>query len=200
MVAHLDITLAGLVNRELKVLSDNMKEKYWEEKEKYWNMLEKKEDNNEEDDGEEQEEEEKDKGKQEDSESVTTESKDEVGEEKGKEESQSILCAEAHKEELGGNKVTPTEGTDNDEEASSSEINPKTVNKKEEKDWQQMLRLVMLLKDEGNFIMKENKFEEASVKFKEAIEYVDILQNTVSAAWSQEENIGIVHFCKPRIL
>ncbi|XP_034036837.1 peptidyl-prolyl cis-trans isomerase PASTICCINO1-like, partial [Thalassophryne amazonica] len=41
MVANLDITLASLVNRELKVLSERMKEKYWEEKETYWNMLEK---------------------------------------------------------------------------------------------------------------------------------------------------------------
>lgn len=172
MVAHLDITLASLVSRELKTLSECMKEKYWEEKEKYWNMLEKKENKNEdkerEDDDEEEDDEVEDKGKQE---NVTTEIKDEVEEEKGQEESPSILCAEAeaHKEELGGNK-----------EASSSEINPNTANKNEEKDWQQMLRLVMFLQKEGIFLIKENHFEEASVKFKEAIEYVDVLQNMVS--------------------
>uniref|UniRef100_A0A8D3ATE0 Aryl hydrocarbon receptor interacting protein like 2 n=1 Tax=Scophthalmus maximus TaxID=52904 RepID=A0A8D3ATE0_SCOMX len=33
MVAHLDVTLASLVGRELKALSERMKEKYWEEKE-----------------------------------------------------------------------------------------------------------------------------------------------------------------------
>ncbi|XP_033488519.1 uncharacterized protein LOC117260633 [Epinephelus lanceolatus] len=177
MVAHLDVTLASLVNRELRALSESMKEKYWEEKEKYWNMLEKKENTDEDEEEEEEKGVVEDKGKQEDSESVTTESKDEVGEEKGEEESPSVICAEAHKEEPGGNKVTPTEGT-NKEEASSSEINLNAANKTDGKDWQQMLRLVMLLQSEGNFLMKENHFEEASVKFKEALEYVDHLQNT----------------------
>ncbi|XP_042348824.1 aryl-hydrocarbon-interacting protein-like 1 [Plectropomus leopardus] len=51
MVANLDVTLAGLVNRELRTLSENMKEKYWEEKEQYWNMLEKKENKDEENEG-----------------------------------------------------------------------------------------------------------------------------------------------------
>ncbi|XP_078116460.1 uncharacterized protein LOC144524224 [Sander vitreus] len=184
MVAHLDITLASLVSRELKTLSECMKEKYWEEKEKYWNMLEKKENKNEdkerEDDDEEEDDEVEDKGKQE---NVTTEIKDEVEEEK--EESPSILCAEAeaHKEELGGNK-----------EASSSEINPNAANKNEEKDWQQMLRLVMFLQKEGNFLIKENHFEEASVKFKEAIEYVDVLQNMVDQQnedWESLEKVRL---------
>ncbi|KAJ0002950.1 hypothetical protein NQD34_008099 [Periophthalmus magnuspinnatus] len=48
----------------------------------------------------------------------------------------------------------------------------------EGKDWQQMLRLVMLLQKEGNFLITQGKFKEASEKFKEAIEYVDHLQNT----------------------
>uniref|UniRef100_A0A3Q1IV80 AIP/AIPL N-terminal FKBP-type PPIase domain-containing protein n=1 Tax=Anabas testudineus TaxID=64144 RepID=A0A3Q1IV80_ANATE len=64
-VAHLDITLASLVNRELKALSERMKEKYWEEKETYWNMLEKKGATNEEVANEREGE---DKGKQGDSE------------------------------------------------------------------------------------------------------------------------------------
>lgn len=173
MVAHLDITLASLVNRELKALSERIKEKYWEEKEAYWNKLEKKEDKNK----EEEEEEREDKGKQGDSKNVTTESKDEVGEEKGK-DSPSL-------DELGGDKegtlkVTLAEAG-NKEEASSSEISPNASHKTEEKDWQQMLRLVMLLQNEGNFLIKEKHFEEASVKFKEAIEYVDFLQNKVRA-------------------
>uniref|UniRef100_A0A665U332 Aryl hydrocarbon receptor interacting protein like 2 n=1 Tax=Echeneis naucrates TaxID=173247 RepID=A0A665U332_ECHNA len=37
MVANLDITLASLVHREIKALSERMKVKYWEEREKYWN-------------------------------------------------------------------------------------------------------------------------------------------------------------------
>ncbi|XP_066506019.1 aryl-hydrocarbon-interacting protein-like 1, partial [Hoplias malabaricus] len=43
MVANLDATLARLVQRELTLLSERMKEKYWEDKERYWNMLEEKE-------------------------------------------------------------------------------------------------------------------------------------------------------------
>ncbi|XP_071314600.1 myb-like protein X [Trachinotus anak] len=183
MVANLDITLASLVNRELRALSERMKEKYWEEKEKYWNMLEKKESKEEEeeehdDDDDEEEEEDKeereDKRKQGGSESVTTESS-KVGEEKGKEESPS-------KDELGGNKA---EGAGDKEEASSSEIDHKA----EGKDWQQMLRLVMLLQNEGNFLMKENHFKEASVKFKEAIEYVDLLQNKVDQQGEDWESL-----------
>lgn len=169
MVAHLDTTLASLVSRELKALSELMKKKYWEEKEAYWNMLEKKESKNEE------EEEDEVEGKQEDSASVTIGSKDEEGEDKDEDESPS-KCAEVHEEELGGNKATPAAGTGTE----ASEINPNASNKSEEKDWQQMLRLVMLLQNEGNFLIKEKHFQEASAKFREAIEYVDFLQNTVS--------------------
>lgn len=175
MVAHLDITLASLVNRELKELSERMKEKYWEEKEQYWNMLEKKETKNEDVEEERQGE---DKGKQENSENVTTENKDEVREEKATEDSPS-------KAEVGDNKegtvpVAPVEEAGNKEEASSSEIKPSVSEKTEGKDWQQMLRLVMLLQNDGNVLVKEKDFQEASVKFKEAIEYVDFLQRTVS--------------------
>ncbi|XP_056238140.1 myb-like protein X isoform X1 [Seriola aureovittata] len=198
MVGNLDITLASLVHRELRALSERMKVKYWEEKEKYWNMLETKENKEEEEEGhdddeeEEEKEEIEDKGKQEDSESVTRESKDEVGEEKGKEESPS-------KDELGGDKegtvkVTLAEGAGNKGEANSSEINPDALPKTEGKDWQQMLRLVMLLQNEGNFLFKENHFEEASVKFKEAIEYVDFLQNKVdqeSDDWESLEKVRL---------
>ncbi|XP_040903634.1 myb-like protein X [Toxotes jaculatrix] len=177
MVAHLDITLASLVNRELKALSERMKEKYWEEKEKYWNMLEqkensKKEDEEEEHDEEEKEEKKEDKGRQEES-----PSNDEFGGSK-----------------KGTVKVTLAEGAGNKEEASSSEINPNASHKTEEKDWQQMLRLVMLLQNEGNFLIKENNFQEASVKFKEAIEYVDFLQDKVdkhSEDWESLEKVRL---------
>lgn len=171
MVAHLDVTLASLVNRELRAMSERMKEKYWEEKEKYWNMLETREKKNKEE--EEEEEEGEDKGKQEDNDSVAAENKDVVGEEKGEEESPS-KCAEGHKEEL-----LPV-GTGDKEEASPSETNPDASDKSEGKGWQHMLRLVMLLQNEGNFLMKKNRFQDASAKFKEAIEYVDALQKMVS--------------------
>ncbi|KAE8285723.1 Aryl-hydrocarbon-interacting protein-like 1 [Larimichthys crocea] len=175
MVAHLDITLASLVSRELKAMSERMKEKYWEEKEKYWNMLEKKENKN---------EEVEDKEKQEDS-------KDKVEEENGKEESPSKY-AEGHKEE-----VSPEE-TGNKEEVESSEMNPKTSKEAEGKDWQQMLRLVMLLQNEGNFLIKEKNFQDASVKFKEAVEYVDVLRNMVDQQADDWESLEKV--CLPLTL
>ena len=173
MVAQLDFTLASLVSRELKALSERMKEKYWEEKEKYWNMLETKESKNE-GEGEELEgkQEEEEEGDQ-DGESVTTEREDQAREEKGTGESPS-KCDGGHKEELS------PEGTSNEEEASSLEISPYASNKTEEKDWQQMLRLVMLLQKEGNFLIKEKSFEDAAAKFKEAVGYVDVLQDMVS--------------------
>ncbi|KAM4621904.1 uncharacterized protein ACJ7VT_006207 [Polymixia lowei] len=142
MVASLDITLASLVHRELKALSEQMREKYWEEREQYWNMLEKKENNIEEEEEEEEE--------------LERDEEDETAE------------------------VTSTEIKAREEEASRSESQPETEcsapSKAEGKDWQQMLRLVMFLQDEGNFLIKDNRNEEASEKFKEAIEYVDFLQ------------------------
>lgn len=166
MVAQLDFTLASLVSRELKALSESMKEKYWEEKEKYWNMLETKESKNEGEELEGKQEEEKEEDQ--DGESVTTESKDEATEESPSK------CDGGHKEEL------LPEGTSNEEEAGSLEISPCASNKTEGKDWQQMLRLVMLLQKEGNFLIKEKSFEDAAAKFKEAVEYVDVLQDMVS--------------------
>lgn len=167
MVAHLDITLASLVNRELKAMSERMKEKYWEEKEQYWNMLGTKESKNEEDDEEE----------------LDDDDEEEVEEEKNLEDK--VKKDDTEKEKVGKEKdgtlkVTSTDDADNNKLESSCEINTHSSEKTEEKDWQQMLRLVMLLQKEGNFHIKEKHFEEASVKLKEAIEYVDILLNKVS--------------------
>lgn len=168
MVAHLDITLSSLVHRELKALSERMKEKYWEEKEQYWNKLEKMESKNkEEEEKADSEEEEKHEG---DHESVTAATK--VGE-----ESTQPKCAEVNKEGSEESEAAPSEGVK--EEAACSVINLNTCGKTEGKDWQQMLRLVMLLQNEGNFHIKQKHFQEASVKFKEALEYVDFLQNKV---------------------
>lgn len=163
MVAHLDTTLASLVGRELKAMSEHMREKYWEERDRYWNMLEKN--------GNKAEEEEEDvenkKGNEEDSGHATRDSEDEAGEEKSKECSvdQEVGCL------TGSNKKEP----------SLSEMNPNTSNSTEGTDWQQMLQLVMLLLNEGNGLIKGKQFQDASVKFKEALEYVDVLQNRVSA-------------------
>ncbi|XP_054872621.1 golgin subfamily A member 6-like protein 22 isoform X2 [Amphiprion ocellaris] len=172
MVAHLDVTLSSLVCRELKALSERMKEKYWEEKEKYWNMLENKNEEEKREGDNEEEKEEIENGEEDYLEGVSTKTKDD----QNSSEESPVRCAEVQKEEHGENKVTPTEGKCVKEEAGTS-INLNTSNNKtEEKDWQQMLRLVMLLQDEGSFLINEKHFEEASVKFKEAIEYVDLLQ------------------------
>lgn len=140
-VASLDVTLASLVHRELKALSERVKEKYWEEKEAYWNVLEKKE----------------------------KECEDEEEEEEQKEEESVVAVSKGeqrNKEEHGG----------------TGEIQPgaSASTETEGKDWQEMLRLVMFLQEEGNFLIKENRHEEASVKFREAVEYVDFLQYKVS--------------------
>lgn len=159
MVATLDVTLASLIGRELKALSERMKEKYWEEKEAYWNMLETKEGKS--DTVEEVE-------KQEDGESVAQKSEDQVeGETRTK-------CSEGREEEL-----LPG-ATGNEEEPRPCEINPNASNLTEGKDWQQMLQLVMFLQNEGNVLIKDKHFQDASEKFKEALEYVDALQNMVS--------------------
>ncbi|XP_051904012.1 aryl-hydrocarbon-interacting protein-like 1 isoform X2 [Hippocampus zosterae] len=141
MVAHLDPTLASLVHRELRALSERMKEKYWQEKDAYWKKLDVKDAADEKEKKDSVDEEEK---------------KDaQVGDEGGKDD--------------GGDK---TEG----------------------KDWQQMLRLVMLLQEQGNVLMKEKGFQEASTKFKEALDYVDFLQNKVRRGdedWESLEKVRL---------
>lgn len=155
-VAQLDVTLASLVHRELKALSESLKEKYWEEKEKYWNMLDKKEP-------------ERDEVEEKEEEGEGNESVSKDGE-----------CRSAG--EVGGNEDgdandAPAEGAGNKAEA--SEVKCSASERTKGKDWQQMLRLVMLLQNEGSFLIKEKRFQEACAKFKEAVEYVDFLQNTV---------------------
>ncbi|KAM8848978.1 aryl-hydrocarbon-interacting protein-like 1 isoform 2-T2 [Synchiropus picturatus] len=142
MVAHLDVTLASLVHRELKNLSERMREKYWEEKEAYWNKLGKKEGEH-------------------------VEKEDEDGDEDFKEPSVSSDVAD------GVARISLAEGNN------EGEIKQDCSAEKEGKDWQQMLRLVMLLQEEGNFLVKEKLFQEASSKFQEAIDYVDHLQKEV---------------------
>ncbi|XP_037117542.1 aryl-hydrocarbon-interacting protein-like 1 isoform X2 [Syngnathus acus] len=139
MVAHLDPTLASLVHRELKALSECMKEKYWEEKDVYWNKLE---------------------------------AKDE------KEEEEKVDEEEENKDAQDGD-----EGGKDDRD-----------DKTEGKDWQQMLRLVMLLQEQGKVLMKEKDFQEAASKFKEALDYVDFLQNKVHRGdedWESLEKVRL---------
>lgn len=169
MVASLDITLASLVGRELRALSERMKEKYWEEKEAYWNMLEKTQDKV----AEEEEEEEGHQARGEDG-------KKEQG---GGEETQEIS---------EGGELSPG-ATGDREEAGSAPISPRASSGSEGKDWQQMLRLIMLLQDEGNFLIKEKRFQEASAKFTEALEYVDALRKLVSVPGDRSsKGLGVV--------
>lgn len=176
MVAQLDITLAALVRRELNALSEHMKEKYWQEKEQYWNMLEKTEGGSKEVNDEVHNEEENEKDEQKNKESKdnlkSSTTAATVGKKNGSTE---MKCVE--KEESGEENVTPPEGSR--EEDGTSVVEVYACDKMEGKDWQQMLRLVMLLQNEGNFFIKEKRFQEASTKFKEALEYVDFLQNKV---------------------
>ncbi|KAM9795125.1 aryl-hydrocarbon-interacting protein-like 1 [Neosynchiropus ocellatus] len=92
---------------------------------------------------------------------------DEDGDEDFKEPSVSSDVAD------GLSKVSLAEGNN------EGEIKQDRSAEEEGKDWQQMLRLVMLLQDEGNFLVKKKLFQEASSKFKEAIDYVDHLQKEV---------------------
>ncbi|XP_061642678.1 aryl-hydrocarbon-interacting protein-like 1 isoform X2 [Phyllopteryx taeniolatus] len=141
MVAHLDATLASLVHRELRALSERMKEKYWQEKDAYWNKLTVKD--------------------------AADENKEKVEEE------------EKEEEDAGdGDAAGKADGGD----------------KTEGKDWQQMLRLVMLLQEQGNFLVKEKGFQEASTKFKEALDYVDFLQNKMHRGdedWESLEKVRL---------
>lgn len=156
MVATLDVTLASMVGRELRAFSERMKEKYWEEKEAYWNMLEKKEGSD-----EKAEEEQVDGGAETSVESQAMEEK-KAAESEGRVE-----------ELLPG-------ATGGQEEPRPGDICQTASNLTEGKDWQHMLQVVMLLQKEGNVLIKDKHFQEAEEKFKEALDYMDTLQNMVS--------------------
>lgn len=158
MVATLDVTLASLVGRELRAFSERVKEKYWEEKEAYWNMLEKKVGG---DDTLAAEEERGDGGAQ-------------TRVEGRAEEEKKAAASKGHGEEL-----LPT-ATVHEEQPMPGDICQRASNLTEGKDWQQMLQVVMLLQKEGNVLIKDKRFQEAEEKFKEALDYMDTLQNMVS--------------------
>ncbi|XP_032410628.1 cilia- and flagella-associated protein 251-like isoform X1 [Xiphophorus hellerii] len=145
-----------------------MKEKYWEEREQYWNMLEKTEGTS-----KHEEEEQQDEEQEEDEETKKKESDFESG--KAGEKTGSSEMKRVEEGESGEEKVRPSEGVK--EEESSCAVELQACDEMEGKDWQQMLRLVMILQNEGNFLIKEQHFPDASAKFKEALGYVDFLQN-----------------------
>ncbi|XP_058252400.1 aryl-hydrocarbon-interacting protein-like 1 [Hemibagrus wyckioides] len=163
MVAKLDMTLAKLVQRELKLLSETMKEKYWEDKEKYWNIFEKK----------------------------TSIENGKITEGKKEEE---CVAKQDKKLNLNDNvqyfqKIVKEEQECESAEASTqnmqlekpkSEVNHQIAAATAGMDRQQLLRIILLLQDEGSFYIKEQHFADAMVKFKNALEYVEYLQTKVS--------------------
>ncbi|KAF6732436.1 Aryl-hydrocarbon-interacting protein-like 1 [Oryzias melastigma] len=158
-------------SEKLRALSERMKEKYWEEKERYWNKLEKMEGKS--------EEEEVEKRQPEDPESVTASTEDTP---------QDAAQTEEDKE----NKVAPYEG--GKEEASCSAVSLSSCHESEGKDWQQMLQLITSLQNQGNLLIKERRFREASFKFEEALEYVDELKDRVDEQgdlWQSLEKVSL---------
>ncbi|KAJ8351174.1 hypothetical protein SKAU_G00226500 [Synaphobranchus kaupii] len=148
MVANLDVTLAPLVHKELRLLTERMREKYCEEKNSYWGILEEKEGV-------------KSGGKKEEGEEEETR----VAQEKEEESVANTDEAQEPEAEAANQESTGSQGTDRS-------APPVT----EGKDWQQMLRLIPLLQDEGNFLVKEKRYPEAVEKYKEALEYINFLQ------------------------
>ena len=157
-VANLDVTLAPLVHKELKLLSERMKDKYREEKNSYWGILEEKEGVK----GGAKRAAEGEEGSR-----VTREKEGEGAGDAG--EAQEPEAEATNRESAGGR------GTDRSAPLVT-----------EGKDWQQMLRLIPLLQDEGNFLVKEKRYPEAAEKYKEALEYINFLQTNVSS----KENVS----------
>lgn len=81
-------------------------------------------------------------------------------------------------------KATMKDETANKRTESTPETQPETNQSApsviEGMDWQQKLRHIMFLEKEGTFLLTEQKHSEATTKFKEALEYVDFIQNKVS--------------------
>ncbi|KAB5571166.1 hypothetical protein PHYPO_G00221970 [Pangasianodon hypophthalmus] len=159
MVANLDMTLARLVQKELKLLSETMKEKYWEDKEKYWNIFEKKKRN---------EDEKKTEEKKEEGCAAEQDEKMNLNE--------NLQCSQPKVKEEQEYESAEANTQNRQLEEPKSEVDQQIAAPPEGMDRQQMLRLIMLLQDEGSFYIKEQHFAEAMVKFKNALEYVDYLQ------------------------
>lgn len=155
-VARLDVSLAALVQRELRHLADRMQEKHLEEKNSYWAILQ----------------------------------------EKGGQASLRVDGGEgeatAQEEGAGGTSHGPGEektqesktGQSRNQEAAGKRGERQETRRRasvlmEGKAWQQMLRLIPLLQDEGNFLVKELRYLEAAEKYQEAIEYIHSLQDMV---------------------
>lgn len=163
MVANLDMTLARLVQKELKILSERMKEKYWEDKEKYWNIFQKKKSNDDENKTEEKIEEGY-SAKQDDNISLH----------------ENLLYSQPNVKEDQECQSTEANVQHGQFVVSKSEVDQQAAAPTEGMDRQKLLRMIMLLQNEGTFYIKEQQFSKAMGKFKTALEYVDYLQTKVS--------------------
>ncbi|KAG9338628.1 hypothetical protein JZ751_025466, partial [Albula glossodonta] len=157
MVANLDVTLAPLVNKELKHLAERMREQYWEEKNSYWGILEEK-------DSEKKEEREEGTGGTREKEEESANSTEQDPQQTRDEREGAVPIPEAANQEVAGSQAT------------NQSVPPVT----EGKDWQQMLRMIPPLQDQGNVLFKEKRYQEAVEKYKEAIQYIDFLQTSVN--------------------
>uniref|UniRef100_A0AAY5KSV3 AIP/AIPL N-terminal FKBP-type PPIase domain-containing protein n=1 Tax=Esox lucius TaxID=8010 RepID=A0AAY5KSV3_ESOLU len=230
MVANLDPTLGPLIHKELRLLTDRVREKNWEEKQKYWNCLEpegKKEEDEkkemevkeekgekevmeeeEENDVEEKEEKEKKdakkekEGKRKKEEGVQDESSETTVKNekpwnkvvtKGETSMMATVKDRARVKERPANQAVVNNETANEMANSSAETQPATnqntlfVHPAEGMDWQQKLRHIMFLQKEGNFLLTEQKYSEATGKFKEALEFVDFIQKEVDYTDRKED-------------
>lgn len=162
MVANLDMTLASLVQKELKLLSERMKEKYWEDKEKYWKILEKKE----------RIKDKKPEEKKEEGCAAKQDAKINLNE--------NLQCSQPKIKVKQEPECAEANMQNRQLEEPKSDVDKQLAAPAEGMDQQQLLRLIMLLHDEGSFYIKQQQFAEAMVKFKNALEYVDYLQTKVS--------------------
>ncbi|MBN3299755.1 AIPL1 protein, partial [Amia calva] len=183
MVATLDISLAPLVQREIKLLKERMREKYSEEKLSYWGILGDKGGHKNSDREEEEEEEEKEQELEEEEEKEVDKAKEELESTVTQREEVEQMVARDEKVksrmEVPSKVGRPNQNTETGREqpqGSSGNGAAVPVGKGRE----EMLRLVPLLHNEGNYLMKETRYREASQKFKEAIDYVKFIQSKVS--------------------
>ncbi|XP_047658530.1 aryl-hydrocarbon-interacting protein-like 1 isoform X2 [Tachysurus fulvidraco] len=85
-------------------------------------------------------------------------------------------CAAMQDENLHFFQPMVQEEQEHDTKLKETKIDQQTAAPVAGMDRQQLLRLIMLLQDEGSFYIKKQHFTDAMVKFRNALEYVDYLQ------------------------
>ncbi|XP_039623584.1 aryl-hydrocarbon-interacting protein-like 1 [Polypterus senegalus] len=210
-VLNLDPTLAPVIYKELKLLGERMKVKYYEEKQAYWGFLQthkeqKKNEHSKEEVKENDSKKEEDKEKEENTnneisqENVILVKGDEKHEEDGSLRSKNV--SEHHKEEFCENEVLEKNTTDPDTRKLPTFKADKFASMAAEKSKEEMLRLTPVLHNEGNYLFKEKNYSEASEKYWEAIVYLRYIQareNPEDDDWVSLENLLIpliLNYCQ----